>query len=391
MGRRFCRSGFGHSRIHFEAGMSVEITMNETNGRHAEAPVRISGQPPAADALSDVLSQVRLTGAMFLNMELSAPWLTESPPSHVLAQVLMPEAEFLIEYHLIVGGSCWIKLLDEAPVRLEAGDVVMFPHGDPHLMGSELKGEAISAQNLVTPELGLLPRRHYGGGGAITKVVCGYLALDRSVCASLFASLPRLLRVSARDGDVSDWIRSYVRLSMGGRSAERLGGASVLAKLSELLFVETIRRFVESLPPEQAGWLAGARDPFVGRALALLHSNPARPWTVESLAQQVGLSRSSLSDRFLHFIGQPPIQYLTRWRISLAAQRLRSTNKSLFAIADEVGYESEAAFNRAFKRHFGLPPAAWRKKAASPRVDAESPTPALLLIDADSGPQGSPR
>jgi AraC family transcriptional regulator, alkane utilization regulator len=314
------------------------------------------------DVLSEVLRLVRMTGAVFLNAELTAPWLTESPPSNVLAEALMPEAEHLIEYHLIVEGRCHIKLLDGEPILLEAGDVVMFPKGDPHLMGSDLDAEAISAQNLVMPAVGITAPRQYGGGGAMTRVVCGYLSVDRTLCASLIAALPRMLRVSARNSEVSGWLQAYMRFSLVERSEERPGGACVLAKLSELLFIEAIRRYVESLPAEQSGWLAGVRDPFVGRALGLLHGSPAQPWTVESLGRQIGLSRSSFAERFVELIGQPPMQYLTQWRLTLAAHLLRTTNKATSLIADEVGYDSEAAFNRAFKRELGSPPATWRKQ-----------------------------
>jgi AraC-like DNA-binding protein len=202
-----------------------------------------------------------------------------------------------------------------------------------------------------------------GRAGAATRIVCGFLACDRRLAEPILQSLPRLLRVGMRDGGTAAWVRSSIRYSVTESASSRPGSAAVRARLSEVLFVETIRHYMEELPPGKSGWLAGLRDRHVGRALSLLHERPAHPWTVEELARKVGLSRSALGQRFSTLIGAPPMQYLTRWRTSLAATRLRESDVSIIRIATEAGYESEAAFNRAFKREFGLPPATWRKRA----------------------------
>jgi AraC-like DNA-binding protein len=225
---------------------------------------------------------------------------------------------------------------------------------------------------IARPELIQLPRRpgeivtpRHDGGGAVTRLACGYLAIDRRLCAGLLEALPRVLRVDSRSGELSAWLNASLRMSLVEHHGEEPGRACVLAKLSELMFVEAIRRYVESLPPGQANWLAGLKDPHVGRALARLHREPARGWTVDALARDVGLSRSALAERFTNLVGRSPMQYLTHWRLTLAAHLLKTTGRPASSIAFEIGYESEAAFNRAFKREFGAPPSAWRRQLAA--------------------------
>ena len=319
------------------------------------------------DALSEVLRLVRLTGAVFLNAELTAPWAVEAPPSTVLAQAMMPEADHIIEYHLVVEGQCFIKVGDEAPLKLEQGDVVMVPRGDTHRMSSELQPTVpvSPGAEMTFPLPGEIVTVRHGAGGERTRLVCGYLAIDHRLCAALIDALPRAFRVSAGSTEVSAWLQTYLRIWLIERGEDQPGGACVLAKLSELMFVDAIRRYVESLPPDQAGWLCGLKDPYVGKVLGLMHGHPTRTWTVESLAREVGLSRSALADRFTALLGRSPMQYLTQWRLTLAAHLLRTTNKSASVVAHDVGYESEAAFNRAFRREFGAPPAAWRRRDGS--------------------------
>ena len=325
------------------------------------------------DALSEVLRQVRLTGAVFLNAELSAPWAILSPSSDVLARTLLPDAEHLIEYHLVVEGGCYIEVDGEAPVELRAGDLVMVPHGDSHRMRSD----RVSTIPLVAADparmfrAGTIATPSFGGGGVMTRLVCGYLAIDRRLCKSLIDALPRVLKVDASGSEVGGWLQTYLRMRLVAGGEHQPGGACVLAKLSELMFVEAVRRYVESLPAGCAGWLGGLKDPAVGKALGMLHGSPARPWTVESLARQIGVSRSALADRFSTLIGRSPMQYLTQWRLALAAHMLQATKKTAAVVAFEVGYESEAAFSRAFRREFGAPPAMWRR-GTRPGVDAGS-------------------
>lgn len=315
------------------------------------------------DALSEVLRRVQMTGAVFFNAELSAPWAVMSPPSHVLARVLMPQAQHLIEYHLILEGRCFIRVAGHEPIELAAGDLVMVPRGDAHRMSSDrvASAKAIEAGDIELPAGGQLATQRHGGGGALTRLVCGYLAVDRRLCAALIDALPRVFRVSAAGSELDAWLQTCLRLRLGERGDEQPGGACVLAKLSELMFVEAIRRHVDSLPESASGWLAGLKDPPVGQALGLMHTSPAQPWTVDRLAREVGLSRSGLAARFSARIGTSPMQYLTQWRLTLAAHLLQTTLRPASSVAFEVGYDSEAAFSRAFKREFGAPPAAWRR------------------------------
>jgi AraC-like DNA-binding protein len=323
------------------------------------------------DALSDVLGAVRLTGAIFLEMELHEQWSYLTAPARAIADVLMPDADHVVPFHLLSEGKCYARLPDGDPVELGAGDLILFPAGDRHVLTAQsgdalrLKPVEITGKSLDTLlKRGEVAEFKKAGAGSATRIVCGYLACDKRLAEPILSGLPRLLKVVMREGGTADWVRSSIRFSVAESAAARPGSAAVLARLSEVLFAEAIRYYADTLPPEGSGWLAGLKDRHVGRALALLHEQPARPWTVDELAAKVGLSRSALGERFNAQIGVPPMQYLTRWRTSLAARLLRESNFSILRVATDVGYESEAAFNRAFKRELGLPPAAWRKRAA---------------------------
>jgi AraC-like DNA-binding protein len=324
------------------------------------------------DALSEVLGAVRLTGAVFLEMELRAQWSYITAPARKIADVLMPHADHVIPYHLVTEGTCYARLLDGDPVEVREGDLILFPAGDRHMLAAaseaalrlkpiDITGESLD-QLLTRGEIAALKQ---GRAGKTTRIVCGFLACDRRLAEPILLSLPRLLKVSMRDGGTAAWVRSSIRHSVAESASSRPGSAVVLARLSEVLFAEAIRHYMDELPPGQSGWLAALRDRYVGRTLSLLHDQPAYPWTVDELARKVGLSRSALGERFNALIGTPPMQYLTHWRISLAAAQLRESDTSIIRVATAVGYESEAAFNRAFKREFGLPPATWRKRARS--------------------------
>ena len=323
------------------------------------------------DALSAVLDAVRLTGAVFLDLELRAQWSYLNVPVRKVADLLMPEADHVVPYHLIVEGACYARLVDGDPVALRAGDVILFPQGDRHVLTTASQAalrldpvdiSGASLEKLLKP--GNVAEVRKGRTGKATRIVCGFLACERRLAEPLLVSLPRLLKVSMRDGGTATWVQSSIRHSVAESESKRPGSAMVLSRLSQVLFAEAIRHYMDELPRGQAGWLAALRDRYVGRALALLHEQPAYPWTLDELAKKVGMSRSALSDRFNALLGVPPMQYLTRWRISLAATQLLAGNAPMIRIATDVGYESEAAFNRAFKREFGLPPAAWRKQSA---------------------------
>jgi AraC family transcriptional regulator, alkane utilization regulator len=325
------------------------------------------------DALSEVLGAVRLTGAVFLELELHAQWSILTAPARKIADALMPDADHVIPFHLVTEGGCYARLVDGDPVELRAGDLILFPASDRHVLtAANAAALRLAPVDLTGESLGELLKRgevaalRQGSSGDATRIVCGYLACDKRLAEPILLSLPRLLKISMRDGGTAAWVQSSIRFSVAESASSRPGSAAVLAKLSEVLFAEAIRHYMDELPPGQSGWLAGLRDRHVGRALALLHEQPAHPWTVDQLAKQVGLSRSALGERFHQLIGAPPMQYLTRWRTSLAARQLRESEASILRVATDVGYESEAAFNRAFKREFGLPPAAWRKAKRPP-------------------------
>ena len=317
------------------------------------------------DALSDVLRVVRLKGGVFLHAEFTAPWCIQSQIAPEDCSVLLGEVEHVVLYHYVVEGRLRAQVLNGQPVEIEAGEAVILPHNDAHLLGSHLDLPPVPGREIVSvsPAGGLWAIRH-GGGGETTRVVCGYLGCDRLENNLLASILPPLLRFDTRRGSAAAWVKSSLEFAAHEIAAGRAGSEMVLAKLSELLFVEALRNYVESLPQEQTGWLAGLKDPFVSRALALLHNGVAREWTVDDLGREVGLSRSALADRFTRLIGEPPMRYLARWRIQLAAHHLRRSDTPLARIATQVGYESEAAFNRAFKRSLGVPPAAWRRNVS---------------------------
>jgi AraC-like DNA-binding protein len=273
-------------------------------------------------------------------------------------------ASQLILYHYIVEGEVLIRVGEEDGdgLVLGAGDVVLLPRNDVHLVGSDLTLPPVAGADIIQPPKdGGLFTIHHGGGGKRTRMICGYLGCDDIEENPLLSTLPPLLKLDAEQGGAAEWIRSTFQYAAGEVASGRPGSETVLAKLSELLFVEAVRRYAETLPESQTGWLAGLRDPYVARTLALLHRDVTRDWSVDDLSREVGLSRSALADRFLGLIGTPLMHYLANWRMQVASQRLRNTGASLAQIADSVGYGSEAAFSRAFKKAFGTAPAAWRR------------------------------
>lgn len=339
------------------------------------------------DVLSDVLRVVRLSGGVFLSAKFSAPWSVESPPPDQLAPILMPTAESISMFHILAEGDCWFEVKGQPPLKVESGDVVIFPRGDQHLMssGPGLKPVPIGRILSVGPGVSQLV---HGGGGKGAEFVCGYLYTDQRF-NPLFEALPTLLCVRTQEGSVevesigqanpsagatvplhaSMWLNTTIYYLISEARARRPGNNSLLARLTELMFLEVLRHYVEQLPGDRTGWLAGLKDPHVGKAMAQLHSDPAHNWTVDELARDAGVSRSALAERFTTLIGESPMRYLANWRIQVARQLLSEGHFNLAEIAARVGYDSEYSFNRAFKRHVGQPPAAWRRRGA---VDGSS-------------------
>jgi len=320
------------------------------------------------DALSDVLKSVRLEGAIYLNAEFTAPWCVRGELGFASVRERLAGADHVAFFHFLTEGACKVRLAEGGEVLdAVAGDLILLPREGRHLLGTDLHLAPMEGKAEITPDPGsdaeLFQMRH-GGGGAATRFVCGYLALSRSVFRPLFEALPRLLCIRIGDGPAAALLREMLRAGVRESADARPGANSMLAKLAEFMFVEAMRRHMATLPPEGKGWLAGVRDPHVGRALALLHAEPEKPWTVDALARAAALSRSALAERFTALMNESPMQYLTRWRLALAARTLRSGSDSVARVAESSGYESEAAFNRAFKREFGVPPAAWRRGIA---------------------------
>jgi AraC-like DNA-binding protein len=314
------------------------------------------------DALSETLRVVRLVGAIFINARFTAPWCYASPHADAAAPLLEPGAERVVIYHLITEGECFVEMDGQAPLLLRAGDVVVFAQGHAHRMCSQ-PGVAPAAGKRLDAVLSRRPRQlDFGGGGAATRMVCGYLACEARLARLLLAGLPPLLRVNVRGSNAGVWLEASVRYALAEARSPRPGGAGVLAKLAEVLFIEVLRQHMNEQGEGRTGWLAGVGDRIVGAALKALHQKPAHAWTLEELAREAGTSRSVLAERFQQLVGSSPMQYLTQWRMLLAANLLCRSNAPLARIAEDVGYQTDTAFSRAFRREFGAPPAAWRRQ-----------------------------
>ncbi|MFM0052515.1 AraC family transcriptional regulator [Caballeronia grimmiae] len=339
------------------------------------------------DAVSDVLSAVHLRGAVYLNATFTAPWCVIGRPIAALCAAYLPRCERVVSYHLITGGRCRAQLVDDPDSALEisAGELLVVPQGEMHLMGSSLDLSPAPVETLLSHRVEAAPGEvmtlSYGDGGTPTRMVCGFLACDDTLNNPLLSSLPRIFKIDIRNQPRAAWLEASLRFAAAEAVESRVGGTIVLGRLSELLFVESVRCCVESLPADQTGWLAGVRDRFVGRALSLLHARPHHHWTVDELAGSVGLSRSALGQRFADLLGRPPMQYLARWRLQIAGQELLIPGRSVAVVAEQSGYESEAAFSRAFRREFGMPPAAWRKSKVKENGEKSSDPGGSRLVN----------
>jgi len=316
----------------------------------------------SVDTLSDVLRAVRLTGAVFFSVDASTPWVAEAPPARELGRHVMPGIEHVIEYHVMKRGTAWGGIIGEEPIQLETGDVIVFPQGDPHVLSSEPGMRAPAGRPAPPRTFTRLPIaiRHEGGGPERAEIVCGFLGCDLRPFNPLLAALPRVIHIPRRGAEDSVFAQ-LVTLAVAESAGQAAGSESMLARVSELLFVEVVRRYVATLPSEQRGWLAGLRDERIGRVLGVVHHRPAHPWSLDELAHEAGMSRSNLAESFANLVGIPPMQYLAQWRMQLAATLLSTTSLGLAEIADRVGYGSEAALSRAYKRSVGVAPADWRR------------------------------
>jgi AraC-like DNA-binding protein len=336
------------------------------------------------DVLSDVLRVVRLSGAVFFTAEFSSPWAIASPNRERLASVVMPGAEHVVLFHILMEGECTVECAAHPTVTMTEGDVIVFPHGDPHTMRSHDIVNAVPLGAVLTPGAGdELPQISHGGGGSRSRFICGYLNCDQRF-NPLVGALPTILLVRSRDDyegieaiDASGrrptavprgtgtWLGTTLKFTIHEARGARPGNTAMLGRLTELMFVEILREYMQRLPEGHGGWLAGLNDAHVGKALRLLHADPMRNWTVDELSREAAISRSALAERFTALVGEAPMRYLAGWRMQLAKQMLREGTQSIQEVATRVGYESEAAFNRAFKRATGSPPALWRKGAVS--------------------------
>lgn len=316
------------------------------------------------DAFSDVLRVIRLSGGVFLESEFTAPWCINGRISADACKPFLTAPRHIIASHFVVSGHMQLRIDGDDTIDVRAGELILLARNDAHTFGSDLSMAPMPAGEIIQPpDAGSISRIKYGGGGEATQLLCGFLGSETAF-SPLLSSLPSLLKLDLRATASGAWIESSFRFAVSEIAAGRVGSTTVIAKLSELLFVEAVSQYVASLPAERRGWLAGLRDPHIGRALALLHARPVEGWTAEALALEVGMSRSVFAERFTALVGQPPMQYLTLWRMHLAAQQLREGHGNVAQIGFAVGYESEAAFSRAFKRQFGTSPGTWRKQSA---------------------------
>jgi len=324
------------------------------------------------DVLSDVLKAVRLTGAIFFERHLHAPWVGESPHSAAIAATVMPDAEHVISFHAILSGSCWAALVgnSESSKRFNAGDIVIYPMGDANVLSSApgMRGHP-DLEQYCRPKGRPLPivTRLNNDGANYCHLVCGYFGCDARPFNPLLEALPRML-LSQMSAAGQSWLANMLRLAAEEAERGSAGTESLLAKVAELMFVEVVRKYITHLPDDSKGWLSGLKHRHVGHALRLIHEEPEKPWTLAELAREVGLSRTVFADRFSRYVGVSPMHYLGRWRMQLAIRQLTIPGVSVAQAGAEVGYESEAAFNRAFKKYVGMPPGSWRKSKSSPAL-----------------------
>ena len=317
-------------------------------------------ETPERRALDDALARLRLEGAIFLRAEYSEGWAFESPDGPTSAALLHPGAERVILFHVVASGRCWIRIGDGDRHWADPGDVIVIPYGDQHYMGGESPAEVVSITSILEPPpWEQMPVIRHGAGGELTNIVCGYLACDDPLFDPGLRALPPVFVVHPDEAAVS-WVRSSIDYALAATSATPSGTLTVSPRIPELLLVEMLRLHLATAPAAEQGWLAALRDPILAPALALLHAQPERKWTVAELAADVAVSRSLLDERFRKGLGRSPIRYLSDWRMHVAKELLATTDLGVVGVARRVGYDSEEAFSRAFKRSHGRSPTNWR-------------------------------
>ena len=321
----------------------------------------------AVDPLSDVLRTVKLTGALFFIVEASSPWGVEVPPAEALRGAILPRAQHIVSYHIVLEGSGWAGIPNGPAATFGGGDILVFPHGDPYSLLSAAGqspeyDDGATLAFLRDMAAGRLPFvvGEGGDGPDEARFVCGYLGCDVRPFNPVLATLPPLLHVQRAATRRDDPLAPLIELTLAEAGQRRAGGEAIRLRLSELIFVEVVRRHLETLGPGQRGWLPGLRDPGIGRVLAMLHERPAHSWSLGELSRRAGISRAVLAQRFTRLVGYPPMEYLTLWRMQVAARLIADEAMKIAAVADAVGYGSEPAFSRAFKRVTGMTPGGWR-------------------------------
>jgi AraC-like DNA-binding protein len=329
-------------------------------------PDHLTGRPNLGgmmDALAEVLGSVRLIGGVFLSAHFTAPWCISVRMKREDCVPFIGKPAQMIAYHVVIDGRMMVSFDDSPAVEVGAGEIVLFPQNEPHILSNETGLEPVSASQLIRrPADGGLAQIVHGGGGPVTRIFCGFLAGEESY-NPLFSTLPKVLKIDVRRGATREWIEASVRFAAAELAEGRLASSSVMTRLSESLLTEAVRHYAASADGTSLGWLKGLRDPQVGRALALIHHRLNADWSTETLAREVALSRSAFVERFTSLVGVPPIRYLTMWRLQTARLALQESDKAIAQLAHSVGYESEEAFSRAFKREFGMSPSRWRDSA----------------------------
>lgn len=332
--------------------------MTETQGILSETPNM--GSP---DVLSDLLASMHLSGVVLFRTEFREPWGLLSPNAEQMARLLPFRTEYIIPFHIVAAGGCWVDVKETQRVWLEAGDAVLLPYGDQHGLRGQQAAEKVPAEDLLPappwPERLLVA---HGGDGGRTDIICGFLQCDELLFHPLLRYLPVLMPVKPGQEPANAWLAATIRHTIEEAGRGDPGRRTMLSRLTELMFVEILRAHMRGLSSDDIGWFAAVNDPVVGQALRWLHAAPLDAWSVDLLARRVGVSRTVLAERFKHFLATPPMQYLSAWRLQLAAQRLKTSTMPIKAVAESAGYETEAAFSRAFKRHFGAAPGDWRKR-----------------------------